>query len=285
MTVSGMRYLQRRTVNVAALGTSVAATIFTIGWLAWILEVTFTKGLEAFGLPLFTQDTPPPGSPGGLRNAFAGSVLMIAIGVVVGVPLGVLTGTFLAEFGGNGRIGATVRFVNDILLSAPSIVIGLFVYTLVVIPMGNFSGLAGGLSLALVILPIVVRTTDEMLRLVPQEMREAALALGAPRWVMIVKVTYRAARSGILTGILLGVARASGETAPLLFTALNNQFLSWGIDRPMANVPCVIFQFAMSPYDGWQKLAWAGALVSLLSVLVFNLTARILFRQRRGTSG
>ncbi len=280
-----MRYLRRRAVNVVALGTSVAATLFTVGWLAWILEVTFSKGIEAFGFQLFTADTPPPGSPGGLRNAFVGSVLMIATGVVLGVPLGVLTGTYLAEFGGNGRVAATVRFVNDILLSAPSIVIGLFVYALVVVPMGNFSGLAGGISLALVLLPIVVRTTDEMLRLVPQEMREAALALGAPRWVMVVKVTYRAARSGIVTGVLLGVARASGETAPLLFTALNNQFFSWGLTRPMANVPCVIFQFALSPYDGWQKLAWAGALVSLLSVLAFNLTARVLFRQRKGTAG
>jgi len=284
VTVSGFRYLRRRAVNVAALGISAGATLFTIAWLLWILGVTFHRGLEAFGVPLFAVDTPPPGAEGGLRNAFVGSALMIGIGVVLGVPLGVLTGTYLAEFGGRGRLCAAVRFVNDILLSAPSIVVGLFVYALVVIPMGNFSGLAGGISLALVILPIVVRTTDEMLLLVPQEMREAALALGAPRWVMIVQVTYRAARSGILTGVLLGVARASGETAPLLFTALNNQFLSWDLSRPMANVPCVIFQFAMSPYAGWQRLAWAGALVSLLSVLAFNLTARIVFRQRKGTS-
>lgn len=275
-----LRYLRRRITNVFNLGMAVLATLLGLFWLFWILYTTARYGYHSLGLRLFTQDTPPPGAPGGLRNAFVGSLIMIGVGIVVGTPIGVLAGTYLAEFAGRKRIGEIVRFFNDILLSAPSIVLGLFVYSAVVTTMGNFSGLAGGLALAIVLLPVVVRTTDEMLRLVPSTMREAAMALGSPYWRVVLQVTYRAARSGILTGVLLGVARISGETAPLLFTALNDQFWSTNLARPMANVPVTIFQFAMSPYSGWQHLAWAGALVATLAVLGLSIFSRFLIRQR-----
>ncbi len=275
-----LRYLRRRATNVFNLGMAVLTTLLGLFWLFWILFTTARYGYHSLNLRLFTLDTPPPGAAGGLRNAFVGSLMMIGVGIVAGTPAGILAGTYLAEFAGRKRIGEIVRFFNDILLSAPSIVIGLFVYSVVVAPMGNFSGLAGGLSLAIVLLPVVVRTTDEMLRLVPSTMREAAMALGAPYWRVVLQITYRAARSGILTGVLLGVARISGETAPLLFTALNNQFWSTNLARPMANVPVTIFQFAMSPYQGWQRLAWAGALVATLAVLGLSIFSRFLIRQR-----
>ncbi|HUX18204.1 MAG TPA: phosphate ABC transporter permease PstA [Acidithiobacillus sp.] len=274
------RYLRRRAWNIFNLGMAMATTLFGLFWLVWILWTTLSYGATALNLELFTGDTPAPGSIGGLRNAFVGSLLMIGMAVLVGTPVGILAGTYLAEFAQGSRLAGIIRFFNDILLSAPSIVIGLFIYAVVVVPMGNFSGLAGALSLAILLLPVVLRTTDEMLGMVPSTMREAALALGAPHWKMIVQVSYRAARSGILTGVLLAVARISGETAPLLFTALSNQFFSTNLDKPIANVPVVIFQFAMSPYPEWQHLAWAGALIAAMAVLVLSLVSRFLIKDR-----
>ena len=274
------RYLRRRAWNIFNLGMAMATTLFGLFWLVWILWTTLSYGANALNLELFTGDTPAPGSIGGLRNAFVGSLLMIGMAVLVGTPVGILAGTYLAEFAQGSRLAGVIRFFNDILLSAPSIVIGLFIYAVVVVPMGNFSGLAGALSLAILLLPVVLRTTDEMLGMVPGTMREAALALGAPHWKMIVQVSYRAARSGILTGVLLAVARISGETAPLLFTALSNQFFSTNLDKPIANVPVVIFQFAMSPYPEWQHLAWAGALIAAMAVLVLSLVSRFLIKDR-----
>ncbi|MBN6740265.1 phosphate ABC transporter permease PstA [Acidithiobacillus ferrivorans] len=274
------RYLRRRAWNIFNLGMAMATTLFGLFWLVWILWTTLSYGATALNLELFTGDTPAPGSIGGLRNAFVGSLLMIGMAVLVGTPVGILAGTYLAEFAQGSRLAGVIRFFNDILLSAPSIVIGLFIYAVVVVPMGNFSGLAGALSLAILLLPVVLRTTDEMLGMVPGTMREAALALGAPHWKMIVQVSYRAARSGILTGVLLAVARISGETAPLLFTALSNQFFSTNLDKPIANVPVVIFQFAMSPYPEWQHLAWAGALIAAMAVLVLSLVSRFLIKDR-----
>lgn len=274
------RYLRRRFWNIFNLGMAMATTLFGLFWLVWILWTTLSYGATALNLELFTSDTPAPGSIGGLRNAFVGSLLMIGVAVVIGTPVGILAGTYLAEFAQGSRLAAVIRFFNDILLSAPSIVIGLFIYAVVVVPMGSFSGLAGALSLAILFLPVVLRTTDEMLGMVPSTMREAALALGAPHWKMIVQVSYRAARSGILTGVLLAVARISGETAPLLFTALSNQFFSTNLDKPIANVPVVIFQFAMSPYPEWQHLAWAGALIAAMAVLVLSLVSRFLIKDR-----
>ncbi|WP_291522317.1 phosphate ABC transporter permease PstA [Acidithiobacillus sp.] len=275
-----VRYLRRRFWNIFNLGMAVAMTLFGLFWLVWILWTTLSYGATALNLELFTGDTPAPGSIGGLRNAFVGSLLMIGVAVLIGTPVGILAGTYLAEFAQGSRLAGVIRFFNDILLSAPSIVIGLFIYAVMVVPMGNFSGLAGALSLAILLLPVVLRTTDEMLGMVPGTMREAALALGAPHWKMIVQVSYRAARSGILTGVLLAVARISGETAPLLFTALNNQFFSMNLDKPIANVPVVIFQFAMSPYPEWQHLAWAGALIAAMAVLVLGLVSRFLIKDR-----
>ena len=274
------RYLRRRFWNAFNLGMAMATTLFGLFWLVWILWTTLSYGAAALNLELFTGDTPAPGSIGGLRNAFVGSLLMIGMAVLVGTPVGILAGTYLAEFAQGSRLAGVTRFFNDILLSAPSIVIGLFIYAVVVVPIGNFSGFAGALSLAILLLPVVLRTTDEMLGMVPGTMREAALALGAPHWKMIVQVSYRAARSGILTGVLLAVARISGETAPLLFTALNNQFFSMNLDKPIANVPVVIFQFAMSPYPEWQHLAWAGALIAAMAVLVLGLVSRFLIKDR-----
>jgi len=273
-------YTRRRLVNFFNLGMSMLATAFGLFWLIWLLWTLLSAGLPALHWTVFTQSTPPPGSAGGLANAIVGSLLMTALGVLIGAPAGILAGTYLSEFGRNGRIASTVRFVNDILLSAPSIIIGVFVYELVVMRTGHFSGWAGALALALIVLPVVVRTTEDMLRLVPDSLREAAAALGAPQWKVVTHVAYRAARAGIMTGMLLALARISGETAPLLFTALNNQFWSSSLDQPIANLPVVIFQFAMSPYEDWHHLAWAGALLITASILVLNILVRVLLHGR-----
>jgi phosphate transport system permease protein len=275
------RYLRRRTVNIINLTASVLATGFGLFWLLWILWTTVSYGISAVDWTLFQQSTPAPGGTGGLANAIVGSLIMVGLATLIGTPIGILAGTYLAEYGGRNVVSGTIRFINDILLSAPSIIIGLFVYELVVVRVGNFSAFAGALALAIIMLPVVIRTTEEMLRLVPSTLREAALALGAPRWKMITLVTYRAALSGVLTGVLLAVARIAGETAPLLFTALNNQFWSTDLTRPMANLPVVIFQFAMSPYKEWHALAWAGSLLITLSVLALSIFARILLRKAR----
>ncbi|NDU86171.1 MAG: phosphate ABC transporter permease PstA [Ferrovum sp.] len=273
-------YRRRQMANRFHLFMSFFGMVFGLFWLGWILWTLLVNGFEALSWSLLTKPTPAPGGEGGLANAILGSVMMAGLGTLIGTPVGILAGTYLAEFGRRGWLAPVTRFVNDILLSAPSIVLGLFVYTVFVARMHHFSGLAGALALSLIVIPVVVRTTDDMLRLVPDSLREAAIALGAPRWKMIVLVAYRAARSGIATGILLAVARISGETAPLLFTALNNQFTTWDINAPMANLPVVIFQFAMSPYDDWHKLAWGGAILVTLSVLGINVAARLLFRQK-----
>jgi len=279
--MSASLYGSRRAKNLVAQVLAILATIFGLFWLAWILWTTFSKGLGSLNLALFTQMTPPPGETGGMLNAFFGSVVMSLLGIAFGAPIGVLAGTYLAEYSRKSWIGETVRFVNDILLSAPSIVLGLFVYTLVVAQMGHFSALAGAIALAFIVLPVVVRTTDEMLRLVPSQMREAALSLGVPQWKVIVQVLYRASLPGIVTGILLALARISGETAPLLFTALNNQYWTTDILAPMANVPVVIFQYAMSPYDSWHTLAWAGAFILTLFVLAVSLAARAIVSRNK----
>ena len=271
---------RRKITNVAALGLATAATGFGLIWLVWILATTLINGFSALNLKLVTQMTPPPGSDGGLLNAIYGSAVMIAVAVLTGGPIGILAGTHLAEYGKRSAFAEVVRFINDILLSAPSIVIGLFVYELVVRQSGHFSGWAGAVALAFILLPVVVRTTDETLRLLPMTLREAALALGAPQWQMIVRILYPAARTGIVTGLLLGIARISGETAPLLFTALNNQYFTANLGDPMANIPVVIFQFALAPYDAWHSLAWAGALLMTLFVLVVSVGARSLIRAR-----
>ncbi|KGM56104.1 phosphate ABC transporter permease [Lysobacter daejeonensis GH1-9] len=274
-------YAYRRVKNLAAQALAVAATVFGLFWLVWIVWTTLTKGLASINMDLFTQMTPPPGETGGMLNAFFGSAVMSLLGVALGAPIGVLAGTFLAEYSQKSWIGNTVRFVNDILLSAPSIVLGLFVYALVVAQMGHFSGLAGAIALAFIVLPVVVRTTDEMLQLIPAQMREAALSLGIPQWKVTLQVLYRSALPGIVTGILLALARISGETAPLLFTALNNQYWTTDIFTPMANVPVVIFQYAMSPYESWHSLAWAGAFVLTLFVLVVSLVARAIVARNK----
>ena len=273
-------YARRRIINAISLGISVLAMLFGLFWLGWILWTLLENGLPGLGAHVFTQNTPPPGSTGGLINAIVGSLMMVAIAVLIGTPIGILAGTYLAEFGQRGWLAPITRFINDILLSAPSIVIGLFVYEMYVIKVGHFAGWGGAFALAILVIPVVIRTTENMLRLVPHSPREAAAALGAPQWKVISFVTLRAARAGILTGILLAIARISGETAPLLFTALNNQFWSSNMNQPMANLPVVIFQFAMSPYDDWHTLAWAGALLITLSVLALNIVARVMFRQK-----
>ena len=270
---------RRRAADIAAFIFATAATLFGLFWLAWILWTTMRQGAAALTPELFREMTPPPGSSGGLLNAFYGSAVMIALGVVIGTPIGVAAGTYLAEHGRYTKLAAVVSFLNDILLSAPSIVIGLFIYTLVVRTMGHFSGYAGALALAMILLPIVVRTTEESLRLIPDTMREAGFALGLPRWRVTRQILYKAALSAILTGVLLGVARIAGETAPLLFTSLNNQFWSSSLSGPLANVPVVIFQYAMSPYDEWHTLAWAGAFVLTAFVLVLNILVRLLARK------
>ncbi|OIR08798.1 phosphate transport system permease protein PstA [mine drainage metagenome] len=276
-------YTRRRLVNMVSLSVSVFTMLFGLFWLGWILWTLLDNGLPGLSLHVFTQSTPPPGSNGGLINAIVGSLMMVAIGVLIGTPIGILAGTYLAEFGQRGWLAPLTRFINDILLSAPSIVIGIFVYAVYVAKVGHFAGWGGSFALAILVIPVVLRTTENMLRLVPNSLREAAAALGAPQWKVISFVTLRAARAGILTGILLAVARISGETAPLLFTALNNQFWSSDMNKPLSNLPVVIFQFAMSPYEDWQNLAWAGALIITLSVLTLNILARVLFRQKANT--
>jgi len=281
-TTADSLYLRSRIGNVVAITASCATALFGLFFLGWILFTLASKGLAGINWDLFTKMTPPPMQEGGLANAFFGSAVMCALAIGIGTPLGVLAGTWLAEYGNARKAGTVVRFVNDILLSAPSIVLGLFVYTLYVMQTGgNFSAFAGALSLAFIVLPVVVRTTDEMLRLVPSQMREAALSLGIPQWKVIVQVLYRSASAGIITGILLALARISGETAPLLFTAFGNQYWNNNIFQPMASVPVVMNQFAGSPYESWQVLAWAGALVLTVFVLLVSLAARgILLRNR-----
>jgi phosphate transport system permease protein len=268
-------------VNRIGLSLSVLATAFGLFWLVWLLWTLLANGLHWITPRLFVQSTPPPGSQGGLANAIAGSVILTVAGVALGAPAGILAGTYLSEFGRTSRLGVAVRFVNDILLSAPSIIIGVFIYGLIVLRTGHFSGWAGAVALALIVLPVVLRTTENMMRLVPDGLREAAAALGAPCWKITLRIVYRSARGGILTGVLLGMARISGETAPLLFTALNNQFWSTDMRRPFPNLPTVIFQFAMSPYEDWQHLAWAGALLITASILIINIVARLLLRRTR----
>jgi phosphate transport system permease protein len=275
----GLILFRRRAVDALAFLFASGATLFGLFWLFWILWTTFRQGLGAINIALFTQMTPPPGSAGGLLNAFYVSVVMILLAVVIGAPLGVAAGTYLAEHGRYSRLARIVSFLNDVLLSAPSIVIGLFVYEIVVRTSCHFSGYAGAVALAMILLPIVVRTSDEALRLVPDQMREAAFALGIPRWRVTAQILYKAALTAILTGVLLGVARIAGETAPLLFTALNNQFWTGSLTGPLANVPVVIFQYAMSPYDEWHALAWAGALVLTLFVLGLNLAVRMIAKR------
>jgi phosphate transport system permease protein len=273
------RYRKRLFVNRFNLAMSLATMAFGMAFLLWILTVLFANGFAALAPTLFTQMTPPPGSAGGLLNAIFGSVVIVGVATFVSTPIGILAGIYLAEFGKDGWLASTTRFINDILLSAPSIVIGLFVYTVYVAQVGHFSGWAGSAALALIAIPVVVRTTENMLHLVPSSLREAAIALGAPMWKVILMVTLKAVRGGVITGVLLAVARMSGETAPLLFTALNNQFWSVNMDQPMANLPVVIFQFAMSPFEDWKTLAWAGALLITLAVLAINILARTFFRQ------
>jgi len=276
-------YAIRRRRNQLATGLAVGATIFGLAWLVLILAVLLWEGFSGLSLAVFTQMTPPPGSAGGLLNPIMGSLIMTVIAVAIGTPLGVLAGTYMAEYGRYGTLTIVVRFVNDILLSAPSIVIGLFVYEVMVARMGHFSGWAGAVSLAVIVVPVVVRTTEDMLILVPDTLREAAASIGLPRSLMIRKVAYRAARAGMVTGMLLAVARVSGETAPLLFTALNNQFWSVDLNAPLSSLPVVIFQFALSPYHDWQKLAWTGALIITFAVLALSIIARTLAAQRKSS--
>ena len=273
-------YRRRRAMNKLMMAISTLALAFGLFWLLWILGVLLYQGAAALGPTLFTQMTPPPGGDGGLANAILGSILMAGAGTLIGTPVGILAGTYLAEYGQRGWLAPATRFINDVLLSAPSIVIGLFVYTVYVARVKHFSGWAGAFALAIIVIPVVVRTTDDMLKLVPTRLREAAAALGAPSWKIVTMISYRAARAGIVTGVLLAVARIAGETAPLLFTALNNQFWSTDMNRPMANLPVVIFQFAMSPYEDWHRLAWGGAALITLLVLGINISARALFSRK-----
>jgi phosphate transport system permease protein len=269
------RRTMRKVTNVVALCLSGLATAIGLFFLGAILWTLISNGLAGMSVALFTQNTPPPGGSGGILNAIYGSVVMTLIGIVIGAPIGMLAGTYLAEYGRGTRLAAVIRFVNDVLLSAPSIIIGLFVYEILVIRMGHFSALAGGVALAVIAIPVTVRTTEDMLNLVPQGMKDASTAMGAYPWRTITSIIYPAARSGIVTGLLLAVARISGETAPLLFTALNNQFWSTNLQGPMANLPVVIFQFALSPYKNWQQLAWSGALLVTVTILVLSISARI----------
>lgn len=270
-------YMRRKLVNMVALTSAGCAAAIGLVWLFSILWTLLSEGFSAITPALFTASTPPPGaSDGGLLNAIFGSLVMTFIATVIGTPVGIMAGTYLAEYGRGRKLGEVVRFINDILLSAPSIIVGLFIYELVVARMGHFSAWAGTIALAVIVIPVVVRTTEDMLRLVPNSLREAAAALGAPQWKVVTLVTYRAARNGIITGVLLAIARISGETAPLLFTCLNNQFWSTDLNAPMANLPVVIFQFALSPYPDWQKLAWGGALLITVAILSLNISARVL---------
>ncbi|MCM3563217.1 MAG: phosphate ABC transporter permease PstA [Hydrogenophaga sp.] len=281
MEMNQSLYRSRRRTNLIGLALSMTAMALGLFVLLWILWVLFSNGIAGIDANLFTADTPAPGSEGGgLRNALLGSLMIVGLSVLVSTPVGILAGVYLAEYGDTSKTAEFTRFVTDIMLSAPSIVLGLFVYAIAVATVGNFSGYAGSLALSLIAIPVVVRTTENMLRLVPGSLREAAFALGAPRWKVALMVTLRAAKSGVITGLLLAVARISGETAPLLFTALNNQFFSTDMGGPMANLPVVIFQFAMSPYDNWVRLAWAGALIITLTVLALNILARVFFREK-----
>jgi phosphate transport system permease protein len=276
MTITARQTPMRRLRNSLFIAGSVAATLFGLVWLAMILWTLLANGASALNLNLFILETPPPpGDVGGLANAIVGSLIMIGLAVLVGAPIGIMAGTYLAEYGRFSGLGAVIRTLNDILLSAPSIVVGLFVYELVVVPSGNFSGLAGAIALAVIVIPVVVRTTENMLLLIPDTQREAASALGAPPSLVIRRVLWKAAGAGMLTGLLLAIARISGETAPLLFTALNNQFWSTDLGAPIASLPTAIYQFALSPYNGWHKLAWGGALLVTIAVLVLNIVARL----------
>lgn len=270
---------RRKAVNFLALSLSLAAMGFGLFWLAWILWMVLDLGLGALSMSLFTEMTPPPGAAGGLKNAIAGSLIMVGLAMAMATPVAILAGIYLAEYGQRTILGKVTRFINDILLSAPSIVIGLFVYAVYVANVGKFSGLSGAIALALLVIPVVVRTTEDMLALVPNTLREAAYALGAPKWKVIMLVTLRSAKTGVVTGILLALARISGETAPLLFTALSNQFWSVDLSEPMANLPVTIFKFAMSPFQDWQQLAWAGVFLITLGVLTLNVIARVMFRK------
>ena len=272
-------YFKRLLLNYVGQGLALLTTLFTLFWLVWLLITLVGQGWQALDLSMFMKDTPAPGAEGGMRNAIIGSLMMCLAGVFIGAPVGVLAATWLAEYGRGTKLAAVIRFVNDILLSTPSIITGIFIYGLVVVNTGGFSGWAGALALAMIILPVVVRTSEDMMLLVPDQMREAAAALGADRWRLIIDVVYRAARRGMVTGVLLGFARISGETAPLLFTALNNQFLSTDMNNVMANLPMMIFQYAMSPYSNWQELAWAGALLITLTILTINLVLRLVWRE------
>jgi phosphate transport system permease protein len=272
---------RRKIVNAVALTLSLSAMAFGLFWLIWILFETVRLGIGGLTWSIFSEMTPPPqADTGGLSNAIFGSLMMVSLATVLGTPIGVMAGIYLAEYGQKTWLGSTVRFINDILLSAPSIVIGLFIYTVVVAPMKGFSGFAGVLALALIVIPVVIRTTENMLSLIPNALREAAYALGTPKWKVIGKITLKSARAGVLTGVLLAVARISGETAPLLFTALSNQFWTSSLGEPMASLPVTIFKFAMSPYENWQKLAWAGVFLITLGVLALNIAARVLFRNK-----
>ena len=274
-------YATRRRRNAIAMSLSLAATLLGLGWLVTILGTLLWEGFSGLSLGVFTEMTPPPGAAGGLLNPIMGSLLLTVLAVVTGTPIGILAGTYLAEYGRYDRLASIVRFVNDILLSAPSIVVGLFIYEVIVVPMGHFSALAGAMALAVIVIPVVVRTTEDMLMLVPNQLREAAAALGMPRAYVIARICYRAAKAGMVTGVLLAIARISGETAPLLFTALNNQFWSTDLNAPMASLPAVIFQFALSPYKDWQKLAWTGALIITFTVLALSIVARALAARKQ----
>jgi phosphate transport system permease protein len=282
-TASSALYAKRRRRNAVTMVLSFAATVFGLSWLALILAVLLWEGFSGLSLRVFTEMTPPPGSAGGLLNPIMGSIIMTVIAVLVGTPLGILAGTYMAEYGRYDKLTVVVRFINDILLSAPSIVVGLFVYEVMVAQMGHFSGWAGAISLAVIVVPVVVRTTEDMLLLVPDTLREAAASIGLPRSLMIRRVAYRAAKAGMITGVLLAIARISGETAPLLFTALNNQFWSLNMNAPVSSLPVVIFQFALSPYKDWQELAWTGALIITLTVLALSVLARVLSASRKSS--
>jgi phosphate transport system permease protein len=274
-------YAARRRRNAIMMTLAVGATLLGLGWLVVILGELFWQGFSGLSLAVFTEMTPPPGADGGLLNPIIGSLILTILAVVMGTPVGMLAGTYMAEYGRHDKLSSVVRFINDILLSAPSIVVGLFIYEIMVAPMGHFSGLAGAVALAVIVIPVVVRTTEDMLMLVPDQLREAAASIGMPRAFIIMRVCYRAAKAGMITGVLLAIARISGETAPLLFTALNNQFWSTNLNAPMASLPTVIFQFALSPYKDWQKLAWTGALIITLTVLALSIVARALSAQRK----
>jgi phosphate transport system permease protein len=274
--VSASRYSGRRRNNAVASALSLVATAFGLGWLVLILGSLLWQGFSGLSITVFTEMTPPPGATGGLLNPIVGSLILTLIAVLIGTPIGILAGTYMAEYGRYDRLTSVVRFINDILLSAPSIVVGLFIYEVMVAPMGHFSGWAGGVALAVLVIPVVVRTTEDMLTLVPNALREAATSIGLPRSLSITRICYRAARAGMVTGVLLAVARISGETAPLLFTSLNNQFWSTNLNQPVASLPVVIFQFALSPYKDWQSLAWTGALIITLTVLALSVSARAL---------